>query len=78
MERSIELAEIKHMESIKNHKCPDCGSILERAASPGGTISAGGLHPYEYWDFYCINEDCQKVWRVPRARYEAAFGEWPE
>jgi len=67
------------MVSIKKHVCPDCGNIIERAASPGGKTTDGErIRPFEYWDFYCINEECKKVWRVPRALYEAAFGEWGE
>jgi hypothetical protein len=77
MKPQVEFARLEHMRSIKRHECPKCRSILEKSSSPGGATGSGTKKPPStYWDFYCKNKKCKKVWRVPRALYEATFGEW--
>jgi hypothetical protein len=71
----IEFAKLVHMERIKKYECPDCGNQLEQAATPGKVKDDG---PYTHRDFRCTDKNCDKIWRVPRAVYEAAFGFWPE
>jgi len=68
-------ARLAHMEAIKKYACPDCGKAIEQAANPGKLRKRG---PCTHWDFYCSNKECGKIWRVPRALYETAFGFWPE
>ena len=75
MKPMIEEVRLAYMESIKKYECPDCGKTLEQAANPGRIKGRG---PYNYWDFHCSNKECKKIWCVPRALYEAAFGEWGE
>lgn len=71
----IEEVRLAHMESIKKYECPDCGKTIEQATNPGKLRNRG---PAAYWDFHCLNKECKKVWRVPRALYQTAFGFWPE
>lgn len=77
VDREVEYVSQEFMGRIKKLLCPACGNLLERASSPGGAMSFGDAKPEcEYWDFYCINEKCHKIWRVPRTLYEVTFGEW--
>jgi hypothetical protein len=67
------------MISIKRSECPACGSLLERSMSPSGATCFGlKKQPFTYWNFYCINENCNKVWRVSKHLYKKAFGAWPD
>jgi|GEM_PF-1495318 len=79
MKPQVEFVRLEHMRSIKKHECPRCRRKLEKSPSPGGATGHGKKKPpSSYWVFYCRNKNCKKVWRVPRALYEDAFGEWGE
>ena len=67
------------MESIMKYECPTCASRLRKSMSPSGATGYGKkTQPFTHRNFYCTNEKCHKVWRVPRKLYKTAFGEWPE
>lgn len=77
MKPHVEFARLEHMRSIKKYECPKCRRMLEKSPSPGGATGQGKEKPqFTYWNFYCRNKNCKKVWRVSRALYEATFGEW--